>query len=92
LKNPTAIKGTLLESFSRNEFATGEFKLKSVNKNVIWVQLIASPLITEDGERFYQLTLNDMAIRWGGDEFVLLLQAEDEESVKTAISKVSDGV
>ena len=92
MKNPTAIKGTLLESFSRNEFATGEFKLKSVNKNVIGVQLIASPLITEDGERFYQLTLNDMAIRWGGDEFVLLLQAEDEESVKTAISKVSDGV
>ena len=175
-ENPTAIKETLLESFSRNEFATGEFKLKSVNKNVIWVQLIASPLITEDGERFYQLTLNDissrkhelqmlalqadfdsltgiynrnggeklisklmskghhfalalidlngfkavndiyghdagdevlifvseqlrdkirkndMAIRWGGDEFVLLLQAEDEESVKTAISKVNDAI
>jgi len=62
-ENPTAIKETLLESFSRNEFATGEFKLKSVNKNVIWVQLIASPLITEDGERFYQLTLNDISSR-----------------------------
>jgi diguanylate cyclase (GGDEF)-like protein/PAS domain S-box-containing protein len=175
-ENPATIKVTLLESFSRNEFATGEFKLKSVNKNIMWVQLIASVLITEDGERFYQLTLNDissrkhelqmlalqadfdsltgiynrnggeklisklmnkghhfalalidlngfkavndiyghdagdevlifvaeqlkdkirkndMAIRWGGDEFVLLLQAEDEESVKTAISKVNDGV
>ena len=175
-ENPDAIKASLSESFSRNELATGEFKLKSVNKNVIWVQLIASPLITEDGERFYQLTLNDissrkhelqmlamqadfdsltgiynrnggeklltklmnkghhfalalidlngfkavndifghdagdevlifvseqlkdmirkndMAIRWGGDEFVLLLQAEDEESVKTAIAKVNDAI
>ncbi|MDO6694969.1 diguanylate cyclase [Aliiglaciecola sp. 3_MG-2023] len=176
-ENPAAIKASLLESFERNEFATGEFKLKSANsKNVMWVQLIASPLITEDGERFYQITLNDIsnrkhelqklalqadfdsltgiynrnggekliaklmnkghqfalalidlngfkavndifghdagdevlifvseqlkdkirkndvAIRWGGDEFVLLLQAEDEASVKTAIAKVNDGV
>lgn len=176
-EKPAAIKASLLEAFSRNEFATGEFSLKSGNnKNVIWVQLIASPLITDDGDRFYQITLNDissrkrelqklalqadfdsltgiynrnggekliaklmnkghhfalalidlngfkavndiyghdagdevlifvseqlkdkirkndLAVRWGGDEFVLLLHAEDEASVKTVISKVNDGV
>ncbi|MDO6567732.1 diguanylate cyclase [Alteromonas sp. 1_MG-2023] len=176
-ENPTVVKTSLLDAFGRNEFATGEFKLRSgKNKNAMWVQLIASPLITEEEERFYQITLNDIssrkrelqklalqadfdsltgiynrnggekliaklmnegkhfalalidlngfkavndifghdagdevlifvsdqlndkirkddiAIRWGGDEFVLLLQAEDEESVKAVISKVNDGV
>ena len=35
---------------------------------------------------------NDVAIRWGGDEFVLLLHAEDKASVKSAIEKVNNGV
>jgi len=35
---------------------------------------------------------NDVAIRWGGDEFVLLLQAEDETSVQKVIEKVNNGV
>ena len=35
---------------------------------------------------------NDLAVRWGGDEFVLLLQAEDEKSVETVINKVNEGV
>jgi diguanylate cyclase (GGDEF)-like protein/PAS domain S-box-containing protein len=176
-ENPAAIKTSLLEAFSRNEFATGEFKLKSGNnKTAIWVQLIASPLMTEEGERFYQITFNDIstrkrelqnlalqadfdsltgiynrnggekliaklmnkghhfalalidlngfkavndifghdagdevlifvseqlrdkirkvdvAVRWGGDEFVLLLQAEDEKAVETVISKVNEGI
>ncbi|MEC7358955.1 MAG: sensor domain-containing diguanylate cyclase [Pseudomonadota bacterium] len=174
---PTAMKTSLSEAFARNEFATGEYKLKSEKTDdATWVQLIASPLVTDDGERYYQLTLNDIssrkhelqklalqadfdalpgiynrnggekliaklmrkdhhfalalidlngfkavndifghdagdevlifvaeqlqekirkndvAIRWGGDEFVLLLQAEDEVSVKRAIEKVNDGV
>jgi len=171
------MKTSLSEAFARNEFATGEYKLKSEKTDdATWVQLIASPLVTDDGERYYQLTLNDIssrkhelqklalqadfdaltgiynrnggekliaklmrkdhhfalalidlngfkavndifghdagdevlifvaeqlqekirkndvAIRWGGDEFVLLLQAEDEVSVKRAIEKVNDGV
>lgn len=174
---PEAMKSALKEAFARNEFATGEYKLKSsANNSAIWVQLIASPLLTEEGERYYQLTLNDIssrrqelqklalqadfdtltgiynrnggekliaklmrkehqfalalidlngfkavndiyghdagdevlifvaeqlkekirkndvAIRWGGDEFMLLLQADDEESVKSVIEKVNTGV
>jgi len=176
-ETPDAMKSALKEAFARNEFATGEYKLKSsANDSAIWVQLIASPLLTEDGERYYQLALNDIssrrqelqklalqadfdaltgiynrnggeklitklmkkehqfaltlidlngfkavndiyghdagdevlifvaeqlkekirkndvAIRWGGDEFVLLLQADDEESVKSVIEKVNTGV
>lgn len=176
-ENPNEIKASLLEAFARNEFATGEYKLKSIGSDkVVWIQLIASPLLTDDGERYYQLTLNDIssrkqelqklalqadfdsltgiynrnggekliaklmskghhfalalidlngfkavndifghdagdevlifvaeqlkekirkndvAIRWGGDEFVLLLQAEDETSVEKVISKVNEGV
>ena len=34
----------------------------------------------------------DVAVRWGGDEFVLLLQAEDEKAVETVISKVNKGI
>lgn len=173
----SVVKNTLQEAFKRNEFATGEFKLKTGdNVETMWVQLIANPLVTENGERFYQLTLidissrkqelqklalqadfdtltgiynrnggekliaklmekghhfalalidlngfkavndiyghdagdevlvfvsqqlketirkNDVAIRWGGDEFVLLLQADDEASVTKAITKVNEAV
>ncbi|WP_429933276.1 diguanylate cyclase domain-containing protein [Alteromonas sp. 4B03] len=176
-ETPVAMKSALKEAFARKEFATGEYKLKSsANDSAIWVQLIASPLLTEEGERYYQLTLNDIssrrqelqklalqadfdaltgiynrnggeklitklmrkehqfalalidlngfkavndiyghdagdevlifvaeqlkekirkndvAIRWGGDEFMLLLQADDEESVKRVIEKVNAGV
>ena len=176
-ETPEAMKAALKKTFARNEFATGEYKLKSSsNDSPIWVQLIASPLLTEEGERYYQLTLNDIssrrqelqklalqadfdaltgiynrnggekliaklmrkehhfalalidlngfkavndiyghdagdevlifvaeqlkekirkndvAIRWGGDEFMLLLQADDEESVKRVIEKVNAGV
>lgn len=176
-ENPVSMKASLKEAFARNEFATGEYKLATeTNDNATWVQLIASPLLTDDGERYYQLTLNDIssrrqelqklalqadfdvltgiynrnggeklitklmrkdhhfalalidlngfkavndiyghdagdevlifvaeqlkekirkndvAIRWGGDEFVLLLQAEDEESVHKVIEKVNQGV
>lgn len=176
-ENATLMKASLKEAFARNEFATGEYKLVSaVSDNVTWVQLIASPLLTDEGERYYQLTLNDIssrkqelqklalqadfdaltgiynrnggekliaklmrkehhfalalidlngfkavndiyghdagdevlifvaeqlkenirqndvAIRWGGDEFVLLLQAEDETSVQKVIEKVNNGV
>ena len=176
-EKPHEVKGALTEAFARNEFATGEYKLKSHTQDtVVWVQLIASPLLTDDGEQYYQLTLNDISsrkhelqklalqadfdsltgiynrnggeklitklmskghhfalalidlngfkavndiyghdagdevlifvaeqlkekirkndvsIRWGGDEFVLLLQAEDEESVQKVISKVNKGV
>lgn len=176
-EKPSEVKASLLEAFARNEFATGEFKLKTVStEKVVWVQLIASPLSTDDGARYYQLTLNDIssrkqelqklalqadfdsltgiynrnggekliaklmskghhfalalidlngfkavndifghdagdevlifvaeqlkdkirkndvAIRWGGDEFVLLLQAEDEVSVEKVIAKVNEGV
>lgn len=171
------MKAALQEAFERNEFATGEYKLKSsANDNAIWVQLIASPLLTEEGERYYQITLNDIssrrqelqklalqadfdaltgiynrnggekliaklmrkehqfalaltdlngfkavndiyghdagdevlifvaeqlkekirkndvAIRWGGDEFMLLLQADDEASVQKVVDKVNSGV
>lgn len=174
---PIAVKAALQEAFARNEFATGEYKLKANDRdNLTWVQLIASPLRTDEGERFFQLTLNDIssrkyelqklalqadfdgltgiynrnggekliaklmrkehyfalalidlngfkavndifghdagdevlifvaeqlkanirkndvAIRWGGDEFLLLLHAEDEVSVEKAISKVNRGV
>lgn len=176
-ETPVAMKSALKEAFARKEFATGEYKLKSsANDSAIWVQLIASPLLTEEGERYYQLTLNDIssrrqelqklalqadfdaltgiynrnggekliaklmrkehqfalalidlngfkavndiyghdagdevlifvaeqlkekirkndvAIRWGGDEFMMLLQADDEESVKSVIEKVNTGV
>lgn len=176
-ETPEAMKAALQEAFARNEFATGEYKLKSsANDNAIWVQLIASPLLTEEGERYYQLTLNDIssrrqelqklalqadfdaltgiynrnggeklitklmrkehqfalalidlngfkavndiyghdagdevlifvaeqlkekirkndvAIRWGGDEFMLLLQADDEASVQKVVDKVNAGV
>ena len=176
-ETPVAMKSALNEAFARNEFATGEYKLKSrATDSAIWVQLIASPLLTEEGERYYQLTLNDIssrkhelqqlalqadfdaltgiynrnggekliaklirkehqfalalidlngfkavndiyghdagdevlifvaeqlkekirkndvALRWGGDEFMLLLQADDEASVKRVIEKVNAGV
>lgn len=176
-EQPTVVKNTLNEAFKRNEFATGEFKLNTgANVDIMWVQLIANPLLTENGERFYQLTLidissrkqelqklalqadfdaltgiynrnggekliaklmnkghhfalalidlngfkavndifghdagdevlvfvsqqlkdtirkNDVAIRWGGDEFVLLLHADDEASVTKAITKVNEAV
>ena len=176
-ETPVAMKSALKEAFARNEFATGEYKLKSsANDSAIWVQLIASPLLTEEGERYYQLTLNDIssrrqelqklalqadfdaltgiynrnggekliaklmrkehqfalalidlnafkavndiyghdagdevlifvaeqlrekirkndvAIRWGGDEFMLLLQADDEASVKRVMEKVNAGI
>ncbi len=175
-ENASSMKLALSEAFARNEFATGEYKLKSLNDSVTWVQLIASPLLTDDGERYYQLTLNDIssrkqelqklalqadfdaltgiynrnggekliaklmskdhhfalalidlngfkavndifghdagdevlifvaeqlnenirkndvAVRWGGDEFVLLLQADDEESVQNVIEKVNNAV
>ena len=35
---------------------------------------------------------NDFAIRWGGDEFVLLLLAEDRDSVVKFITKVDKGI
>jgi len=175
-ENASSMKSALQEAFARNEFATGEYKLKSLNDTVTWVQLIASPLLTDDGERYYQLTLNDIssrkqelqklalqadfdaltgiynrnggekliaklmrkehqfavalidlngfkavndiyghdagdevlifvaeqlkdkirkndvAIRWGGDEFMLLLQADDEASVKRVMEKVNAGI
>ena len=60
----SAMKSALSEAFARNEFATGEYKLKShKTDDATWVQLIASPLITDDGERYYQLTLNDISSR-----------------------------
>ena len=53
-----------LKAFARNEFATGEYKLKpEKTDDATWIQLIASPLATEDGERYYQLTLNDASSR-----------------------------
>lgn len=176
-ESPFAMKSALKEAFARNEFATGEYKLKSyATHTATWVQLVVSPLITDDGERYFQLTLNDIssrrqelqklvlqadfdsltgiynrnggeklitklikkdhrfalslidlngfkavndiyghdagdevlifvaeqlkenirkndvAIRWGGDEFVLLLHADDEQSVKRAIEKVNKGI
>lgn len=172
-----SVKSNVYEAFARNEFATGEYKLKCKNdQHLIWVQLIASPILTDDGEKFYQLTLNDIsnrkkelqklalqadfdsltgiynrnggekliakminkghhfalvlldlngfkavndiyghdagdevlefvaeqlkenirkndiAIRWGGDEFVLLLLAEDRDSVIKVITKVDKGI
>lgn len=176
-ETPLVVKTSLMESLSRGEFATGEYKLNSKDTdNVVWVQLVASPLQTDEGERFFQLTLNDIssrrqelqklvlqadfdsltgiynrnggekliaklmrkehnfalalidlngfkavndifghdagdevlifvaeqlkgqirkndvAIRWGGDEFVLLIQAEDEAAVKKVIGKVNEGI
>ena len=176
-ETPEAMRSSLLEAFARNEFAIGEYKLKSsASDNGTWVQLIASPLVADDNERYYQLTLNDIsnrkqelqklalqadfdsltaiynrnggekliaklmrkqhqfalalidlngfkavndiyghdagdevlifvaeqlkekirkndvAIRWGGDEFMLLLQADDETSVQKVVDKVNSGV
>lgn len=176
-ETPDAVRSSLTEAFARNEFAIGEYKLKSsASDNGTWVQLIASPLVADDNERYYQLTLNDIsnrkqelqklalqadfdsltgiynrnggekliaklmrkqhqfalalidlngfkavndiyghdagdevlifvaeqlkekirkndvAIRWGGDEFMLLLQADDEASVQKVIEKVNSGV
>ena len=176
-ETPAAMKSAITEAFARNEFATGEYQLKGkTDGNTVWIQLIASPLLAEEGERYYQLTLNDIssrrqelqklalqadfdaltgiynrnggeklisklmrkehqfalalidlngfkavndiyghdagdevlvfvadqlrekirkndvAIRWGGDEFMLLLQADDEKSVQRVVEKVNTGV
>lgn len=62
--DPRAVKASVYEAFARNEFATGEFKLSCKNTNqLVWVQLIANPIIADDGVKYYQLTLNDISKR-----------------------------
>ncbi len=63
-EEPQDLVKSVEEAFARDEFATGEHKLKSFKEHVqVWVQVVVSPIEAENNKKFYQVTLNDISRR-----------------------------
>ena len=50
-------------AFANDESAAAELELKSASDEKIWVQVVVTPLITDDYQENYQITLHDISKR-----------------------------
>ena len=50
-------------AFANNESATAELELTSTSDENIWVQVVVTPLVTDDFQENYQITLHDISKR-----------------------------
>lgn len=61
---PELVLTSVRDAFTHGEIAMGEYQLRSFNQAAnMWVQLFATQIDTDDGERYYQVMLNDISKR-----------------------------
>jgi diguanylate cyclase (GGDEF)-like protein len=89
--DPDSLQKKVEASISINEIATGEFELARDGKHNLWVQVIISPILSDDLKEYYQITLSDISsrrreldqlnIRAKFDPLTKLSNRQDAESV-----------
>ena len=63
-QTPERLQKAVQESFTNDEIATGEYKLKSNDsEDSFWVQVVVTSIISDDMKEYYQITLHDISKR-----------------------------
>ncbi len=72
-------------AFVNNESATAELELISYREDKIWVQVVVTPLITDDYQENYQITLHDISKR--KQQISLLDQKANYDSLTNLLNR-----
>jgi diguanylate cyclase (GGDEF)-like protein/PAS domain S-box-containing protein len=72
-------------AFSNNESATAELELISQYEEKIWMQVVVTPLITDDYQENYQITLHDISKR--KQQISLLDQKANYDSLTNLLNR-----
>lgn len=63
-EEPDKLSRAVEMAFANEEIATGEFRLKTEDKEEsVWVQVVVTSIISEDLREYYQITLHDISKR-----------------------------